>query len=305
MITFCIPSHNREDKFNKTLNTLKQQTDQNFKIIVSNSSENDYDLNFLNNFSNIEYYHNPHFNIFDNYNNNFNNIKTDYYMQLEDDDLIIRRDFVENINKILIKYKPDLLITNYINNVFFSNSVNKIKNKLINISKIDLSIDNFYKYFNTDFQFGQVIFNSKYIINLDIYNLGYNIFSDEIFLLEILKNFQNLNIYKTDLVSYLLNIHDSNFSISDDNIIIYSLVLYINYLIENFEYSDIKNLIKIHLEKLNLDKLGILKYTEIKDKIFDINKKFLLDLNNKEISWEKAKDNLKNNLKDNKHIWSN
>jgi hypothetical protein len=228
-------------------------------------------------------------------------------MQLEDDDLIINPNFTYVINKILKKNEPDLLITDYIinDNKNIYDYLNNINNNIV-LKRIDLDIDNFFDIFNTNFQFGQVIFDSNFLPNLSIYKLGYNNFADEIFILEILKNNTNLKIFKLDYVSYLLNLHDDNFASNSKNkeIEVYSLFLYISYLLNNFNYQDIKKIMFGHLENLNLKNINLDKFLKIKENIYRINKEFLKNIRNNINSWDENKEALINNLKSISYLWS-
>jgi hypothetical protein len=301
MLTFVIPTHEREERFLLTLKSLKKQINQNFKIIVSNTSKKDYNISFLNDFQNIEYYYNPNRNIFFNYQTILETVASGYYMILEDDDIIYDKNFVDDIYDIIIKNSPDLIITEYL-------IYNNIDPKKINIEetiteKIDLKVSNFIDHFDTNFQFSQVIFNSKHKPNPDkvfnILNFGYNVNVDEVYLLEILKNNPNLNIYKTNLISILAIVHDNNFSHNNRDLLVYSLILYVKYLLMNYNKDDIRNIISTNFERLGLLRRDLRKITI---EVTNIHNMFINDLNI--LSWEETKRNLLINLKKINYLWN-
>lgn len=282
MLTFLIQTNNKEEYLNRALNSLYKQTNKDFKVIISNSSENDYDnLDLNTNLIDIEYYHNKNFHIGQSYNFLLTQkIQTDYYMMLEDDDIILNDSFIDDVNKILLDYNPDLLITNYISSLDLGLKSCYLNKENIQVNEIDLNLSDF----NSKFQISQIIFKSNLIASINIEEYGYNTFIGYMYLLSILNKYNINNIFETNLISIISMMN--NYWDSNSNILKYSLILCLEY----FKNNNIKISDKFILDNLKELDLNISDLYMLHPPMLNINNKFLNNLSYK--SWAQAKEEL-------------
>ena len=97
MISVLIPTYNRPDQLKKNLLSLKDQSLKNFKIIISDNSENDISRNIVKEFKNlnIKYIKNyKNIGPKKNFLNLLSKVKTNFFCYLLDDDYLCDKNYL-------------------------------------------------------------------------------------------------------------------------------------------------------------------------------------------------------------------
>jgi glycosyltransferase involved in cell wall biosynthesis len=168
VISILIPTYNRPNQLKKNLLSLRNQSLKNFRVIISDNSENDISNNIVKEFKdlNITYIKNyKNLGSKKNFLNLLSKVKTNFYCYLLDDDYFCDKNYLLEVSKIInqnpqigLIYSGRQLYNHTLKKIYKKMSTN-IKNfnsasewvykrdsKLVfNFSGVVVAYDNFYK----------------------------------------------------------------------------------------------------------------------------------------------------------------
>ena len=115
-ISIITPTFNSEKLIKICLSSVKDQNFQNYEHIIIDNSSNDKTLKIIKEFNNpkIKLISENDNGIYDAMNKGINASSGEYLLFLNSDDKLIDRNFLSNVNKILLSKKIDILYSNII-----------------------------------------------------------------------------------------------------------------------------------------------------------------------------------------------
>jgi glycosyltransferase involved in cell wall biosynthesis len=195
-VTIAIPTYNRADNYLKqTLTSALNQTYQNLEIVVADNCSTDNTESFINSFSDprIRYFKQKT-NILPNDNFNFclNQARGDYFLLLQDDDLI-DRDFVETCMKAVNKHTGIGIIRTGIRVI---DSDGKLLNETPNTDEGLSTEELFRKWFawKSAFYLCSTVFNTRRLQEIGGFQSKHNLFQDVLAEFQLIAKYDRIDV---------------------------------------------------------------------------------------------------------------
>ena len=107
--SIIIPAYNAENSIQKSIDSILNQTYNNYEIIVVNDGSTDNTINLIEKNSKIKIINQKNLGVSSARNTGIENAKGDFIAFIDADDYI-EKNYLEEFNNIIEKYNPDLII---------------------------------------------------------------------------------------------------------------------------------------------------------------------------------------------------